>query len=175
LHPAACIGDESKVRFDAAAQNVRDLPAAEARLVEYERAPSARASEAEQYVELSEKVRSLENIAADGAAMILAAGPGNVGIHINHKSTDTAAIKKLKAKLRRLATALNIDFGEDWAPDSEEYKEGMELVRLRGIARFEEQAEAQVFKLSLIMQQLEQTEGGKNATKLRKSQAAAEA
>jgi hypothetical protein len=157
-----------KVVAAAAAAQVTDMPAALAELVAYETGPDERASLGEKYVEAREQEASLDAISTNGASLLLL-DSGSASLQLNHKSADIAGRKRLADKLRRLATKLNMPLGGRWARDSALYQAGLEQVRKRAIARYQEAVEMQVFKRKLLLQRLARAESGNNASHLRKN------
>lgn len=163
-----------QLREKARLEGVEDLEAAEAALVAYENDVTEKPDHAEQYVQTLEKLRSLKHINTEGGPLLLVA-PGNVGMHLNHKGTDAAAVQQLTAKLMQLSTKLGLGLGEEWARESPQYQAQLEKLQRRGIAHYRQQLESQVFKRKQILQAMPLVESGKNGTKQRKSLTAANA
>ena len=163
-----------QLQADASRDGVLDLDQAETLLVAHENALAEKADDAEEYVEVLEKLRSMQTISAEGAALLLVA-PGNVGIHLNQKGTSAANRKKLTTRRAQLSTKLGIALGEDWARDSPQYVAQLQKVKRRSIGHYQEAVESQVGKRKAILTLMERAESGKNTTKLRKSMAAVEA
>ena len=160
----------AQLEVAARLQGVVNLEEAEATLLKHENDPGEKPDLDEQYVEVSEKVRQFRYVRKEGGALV-AAAPGNVGIHLAGAANDESKLQKLINKQSALASKLGMGL-KPWERDSSRYKAGLVKMCQRIIAQRQQVVQDQVMKRKLILQKLEHAESGKNANKLRKSAAA---
>lgn len=121
-----------------------------------------------QYVEVLMKIRSQDAMSKEKAVFPLLM-PGNAGIHVHKRSADDEARRKLVNLRNRLEGQLQLDFGKVWDTSCAEYKEGLEELAGTVVTKYQIRIEEQVFKRKLLLQNLRESDSGKNAHKLRKS------
>ena len=162
-----------RLKAEAATRGVHDLESAMNLLQQGDEENSRpKLSVSAQYVQALMALRSHEGIDAHRAALPLHL-PGNTGIHLHAKAGDVAVKKKLSDAVFKLMPLLPelpaVEFGEHWAEDLPEYKQGLGELRKHLMKDIQVKIELQVFKRKLILYDLEQnSSSSKNRSHLQK-------
>jgi hypothetical protein len=163
-----CQDDLTNIQNEASSHGVNDLDAALQALENGQLREHAELSIKAQYVEVLVKLRSFNTLAKEKAVFPLLL-PGNAGIHVHRKGGDDGARQKLEHRLAKLAIELDLGLGEEWDESCEQYKQGLVELAEFVAEKYQQSIEGQVFKRKLLLKDLEQSDSGKNAQKLKAS------
>jgi hypothetical protein len=149
---------------EALEHGVDNLQAAVEFLESGESGPRATLGLPGQLVEALIKLRSLDGLILHKAAYPILL-PNNTGIHLHEKGNNEGDRSKLVTRRNQLLRDLQVELGQVWSEDSQEYKGGLEELREYVLDRYRAQIEDQVFKRKMMLQEAQQVESGKNAAK----------